>query len=112
MKDVYDHLNHRWLDFEPTERWMEHREFKNAIKGILAAIVVSICMGIMSLGTIILLWWVTIPHTDRARVTLVSYNTSGIYSAINSHSGNEYPTDYIEQMLDFAIERGSKIINL
>lgn len=56
MKDVYDHFNNRWLDFEPTESWIQRRETFNAIKGILAAIVVSICMGIMSLGTILLFW--------------------------------------------------------
>jgi len=58
------------------------------------------------------LWWETIPNTDRVKVTIVSYGKDGYYSAIRSHSGNDYPLDYIEQLLDFAIERGSKVITI
>lgn len=50
MKDkVYDHFNHRWLDFEQNETL-------NVVKGILAGVLVTILMGVCSLAVLIAFW--------------------------------------------------------
>jgi hypothetical protein len=53
---MYDHFNKQWIELEPTESWLQRREFVNTIKGIMVGLAVSLLMGCMTLVLILGLW--------------------------------------------------------
>lgn len=49
---------------------------------------------------------------DRYTVSVTSIGKDGYIQSQNDHEGETYPFDYIEHVLDMAIERGARVTKL